>query len=202
MKVSVLIKMLRDKNTEKSERVMKALLQMKKLDIKRWSKRISNDKVANAWGPCTGIVWTKSFTLKFQRKGPDLTSWSTLESVRRKRYAIHADVLLRREAVGKDSRITARRDHAGVRRVRAEPRQYRSLGDGGEATVELDRHHDSRQEWQAHHHRRTFRRNQGTARRLPPDRVQRPRRGDFNREAHSDDSLWRDDRGASSACRG
>ena len=34
MKVSVLIKMLRDKNTEKSERVMKALLQMKKLDIK------------------------------------------------------------------------------------------------------------------------------------------------------------------------
>ena len=30
----VLIKMLRDKNSEKSERVMKALLQMKKLDIK------------------------------------------------------------------------------------------------------------------------------------------------------------------------
>src|SRR5215510_7776921 len=76
------------------------------------------------------------------------------------------------------------------------------LRDWREATVELDRHHDSRQECQAYHHRRTFRRNKGTARRLPPDRVQRPRRGDFNRETHSDDSLWRDDRGASSACHG
>ena len=45
-------------------------------------------------------------------------------------------------------------------------------------------------------HRRALRRNQGAAWGLPPGRVQGPRRSDFDREAHSDDSPRRHGRGA------
>jgi len=41
--------------------------------------------------------------------------------------------------------------------------------------------------------------NQGAARRLPPGRVQGPRRGAFDREAHSNDSIRRHGRGAPAA---
>jgi len=41
---TVLGEMLQDKDAERSERVMKAMLQMKKLDIKIWSRRTSRSR--------------------------------------------------------------------------------------------------------------------------------------------------------------
>src|SRR5215831_407732 len=111
-------------------------------------------------------------------------------------HAIHADVLLRRGAVGEIAGIAEGRDHAGVRQALAGNRDERSTPRQREATTELDERNRPCEERKAGRYGWTVCGDQGAARRLSRRRVQGLRRGDLDRGAHPDGSRGWLDRGA------